>query len=182
MCVWRLRVWAWKCNATVTTQPCIIGRGRHTHRGERTDASLLWRCVSLCLWVWSLSELGYIMAKCERSPTGSSAVPISPNSSPLPILISNLFQTPQFLDSFHVVLFCILARSAVLALRVALWWFLAGMRIVSSFWEWRHPHDPYHYFKIISFFWGCFYIAVLLMSALYSFKTWIIFFNVHITF
>lgn len=111
MCVWRLRVWAWKCsNATVTTQPCIIGRGRHTQREENRRK----RCVSLCLWVWSLSELGYIMAKCERSPTGSSAVPLSSNSSPLPILISDLFLTPQFLDSIPCCSFlhtCVLSCS-----------------------------------------------------------------------
>jgi len=87
-----------------------------THRGKGTDASLLWRRVSLCLWLRSVSELGYIMAKCERSATASSAVPLSPNSPLLPILISNLFQTPQFLDSIPCRSFLHTFCSAVLAL------------------------------------------------------------------
>lgn len=49
---------------------------RHAHRGKGTDASLLWRCVSLCLCVWSLSEVDYIIAKCEHSATGPSNSPL----------------------------------------------------------------------------------------------------------
>lgn len=65
-------------DAIVTIQSCIIGigRGRHTQRErEQTQAygDVVFPCTSV--WVWSLSEVGY-MTKCECSPTGSSTVPL----------------------------------------------------------------------------------------------------------
>lgn len=52
-------------------------RQTHTQRErEQTQAygGVVFPCTSV--WVWSLSEVGYIMTKCERSPTGSSTVPL----------------------------------------------------------------------------------------------------------
>lgn len=132
MFVWRLRVWAWKA-ATPSDDSALHHWQRQTHRGKGTDASLLWRCASLCLCVWSLSEVGYIMVKCESSPRALPPAPFAhwgtfqlshlPCSSHLPIFFTICSPSPGLIPWLHSMLFfsAYSERSAVLALRVASW-------------------------------------------------------------
>ncbi len=84
-------------DAIVTTQPCIIGRGKHTEGREQTQAY----CDVVPLCVWSLSEVGYIIAKCECSPTSPSAGPLCSLRN-IPALPFTLFFSSTYLLSQSV--------------------------------------------------------------------------------
>ncbi len=101
MFVWRLPVWAWKAAMPSWRLSLASLAEANTQREGNRRKHTVTLCFLVPLCVWSLSEVGYIIAKCECSPTSPSAGPLCSLRN-IPALPFTLFFSSTYLLSQSV--------------------------------------------------------------------------------